>query len=157
VTSRMLVGIPLWVLLAGLAGCGGDVALPTPSVVQPPPVVPPASPPAPGFLADHTLTAASLFGTVYESTAMGPMPIAGALVYCEPCGEITHTWATADTNGFYRFPGNLADGGGVWLRAGVFTPVSVRADGYYDPTNRDGQRYVLIVGDTRLDFELVRR
>jgi hypothetical protein len=24
------------------------------------------------------------------------MPIAGALVHCELCGEITHPWATAD-------------------------------------------------------------
>jgi hypothetical protein len=153
----MLFAVALLVLLAGLSDCGGDDVLPSPSVVQPPPVVLPPSSPTSDWLAGYTLTAVSLSGTVYESTATGPVPIDGALVYCELCGEITHTWATADTNGFYRFPGNLADGGGVWLRPGVSTPIFVRADGYYDPTNRDGQRSVLIVGDTRLDFELVRR
>ena len=112
-------------------------------------------PPRPGtWLDGYTLTAVSLSGTVYESTATGPWPIEGALVYCELCGEITHTWATADANGFYSFSGNLANGGGVWLSAGKLTPVSVQADGYHDPL---GRREVLIVGDTRLDFGLVRR
>jgi hypothetical protein len=85
------------------------------------------------------------------------MPIAGALVYCELCGEITHTWASADANGLYSFSGNIAKGGGVWLSAGRLTPVSVRADGYHDPSDLLGRKEVSIVGDTRLDFELVRR
>jgi hypothetical protein len=85
------------------------------------------------------------------------MPIAGALVYCEPCGETTHTWATADPNGFYSFSGDLANGGGIWLSAGKRTAASARADGYYDPSGLLSRREVLIVGDTRLDFELVRR
>jgi hypothetical protein len=108
-------------------------------------------------LDSYTLTGVSLSGTVFESTATGPMPIAGALVYCEPCGEITHTWATADANGFYSFSGDLTNSGGVWLSAGKLTPASARADGYYDPSGLLGRREVLIVGDTRLDFELVRR
>ena len=53
----------------------------------------------------YTLTAASLSGVVYEMTPTGQAVIPGAVVYCERCGEITHTWATADANGFYRFPG----------------------------------------------------
>jgi hypothetical protein len=85
------------------------------------------------------------------------MPIAGASVYCELCGETTHTFATADANGFYSFPADLANGGGIWLSAGAVTPVLVRADGYYDPSNRQGQRSVSIVGDTRFDLELARR
>ena len=54
------------------------------------------------------------------------------------------------------FSGDLDNGGGVWLWAGQLTPVSVRADGYRDPSERLGRREVLIVEDTRLDFELVR-
>lgn len=157
---RTLSSIPLLMLLVGVSGCGRVDSLPlVPSAVPPQAVIPPPPPP-PGtgsWLAGYTLTAVSLSGTVYESTPNGPIPIAGALVYCELCGEGTHTWATADANGFYTFPGNVANGGGIWLRAGVSTPVSVSAEGYRDASNRNGQRYVLIVGDTRLDFELVRR
>ena len=155
-TSRTLLRIPLWVLLVGLAGCGGTDSLPSgPSAVPPQAVVPP--PPTGIWLDGYTLMGVSLSGIVYESTMTGPMPIAGALVYCELCGEITHTWATADANGFYSFSGDLANGGGVWLSAGKLTPASARADGYHDPSGLLGRREVLIVGDTRLDFELVRR
>lgn len=156
--SRRLLGLPLLVLLVGLSGCGGadSFSMPLGPSAVPPPVV--VSPPRSGnWLDGYTLTGVSLSGTVYESTASGPMPIAGALLYCELCGEITHTWATADANGFYSFSGNLANGGGVWLSAGKLTPVSVLADGYHDPSELRGRREVLIVGDTQLDFELVRR
>ncbi len=89
------------------------------------------------------------------------MPIAGALVYCELCGRETHTFATADDNGFYHFPGELATGGGVWLVPGVPTPIAVGSYNrdFEDPPGqpRPGWRDVLITGDTRLDIELVRR
>lgn len=155
---RMLVGIPLLVLLVGLFGCGGDDPLPrpTPSPVMPEAIVPPPTGGA-NWLAGYTLTGVSLSGTVYESTATGPMPVAGALVYCELCGEITHTWATADANGVYNFSRDLATGGGIWLKAGQRTPVSVQAEGYRNPSGSPDQRYVLIEGDTRSDLELVRR
>lgn len=147
--------IPLLVLLVALSGCGGSDSLPSgPSAVPPQAVVPPRTG---TWLDGYTLTGVSLSGTVYESTPTGPMPIAGASVYCELCGETTHTFATTDANGFYSFPSDLANGGGIWLSAGASTPVLVRADGYYDPSNRQGQRYVLIVSDTRLDVELARR
>lgn len=155
-TSRPRLGIPVLVLLVGLAGCGGTDSLPSgPSAVPPQVVVPP--PPTGIWLDGYTLTGVSLSGTVSEATATGPIPIAGALVYCELCGEITHMWATTDANGFYRFSGDLANGGGVWLSAGKLTPASARADGYHDPSGLLGRREVLIVGDSRLDFELVRR
>jgi hypothetical protein len=153
---RMLVGIPLLVFIVGLFGCGGDDPLPrpTPSPVTPEAVVPP---PTGGgnWLAGYTLTGVSLSGTVYESTATGPMPIAGALVYCELCGKETHTWAAADANGMYNFSGDPANGGGIWLKAGQRTPVLVQAEGYRDPSG--SPRYVLIDADTRFDLELVRR
>jgi hypothetical protein len=158
-TCRMLLGAPLLLLLVGLSGCGSDDALPTPTPVpQPQAVAPPSPAPPPGnWLAGYTLTGVSLSGTVYESTATGPMPISGALVYCELCGEMTHTWATADANGFYTFSGDLANGGGIWLVAGQRIPVLVQAEGYRDPSGSFNPRYVLIVGDTRSDFELARR
>jgi hypothetical protein len=103
---------------------------------------------------------------VYESTPTGRVPIPGVRVYCELCGRDTHTFATADANGFYIFPGDLASGGGVWLSGGP-TPVLVEDDGYRDPTGLPSFpgvcppgfscREVLINGDTRFDIELVRR
>jgi hypothetical protein len=107
----------------------------------------------------------SLSGVVYELTPTGRTPIAAAVVYCELCGEETHTFATADDNGFYHFSGDLAKGGGVWVVPGVPTPIAV---GYYNKDYEDppglprmrlgpGWREVLIDGDTRFDIELVRR
>jgi hypothetical protein len=107
----------------------------------------------------------SLSGVVYELTPTGRRPIAGAIVYCEPCGKETHTFATADDNGLYHFSGDLATGGGVWVAPGVPTPIAV---GYYNKDYEDppglpamrqgpGWREVLIDGDTRFDIELVRR
>jgi len=107
----------------------------------------------------------SLSGVVYELTPTGRTPIAGAVVYCEPCGEETHSFAYADEKGFYHFSGDLATGGGVWVAPGVPTPIVV---GYYNKDYEDppglpmtsrgpGWREVLIHGDTRFDIELVRR
>ena len=101
----------------------------------------------------------SLSGVVYELTPTGLTPIAAAVVYCELCGEETHTFATADDNGFYNFSGDLARGGGVWVVPGVPTPIAV---GYYNKDYEDppglpamghgpGWREVLIDGDTRFD------
>jgi hypothetical protein len=158
VRRNTLLSLPVWVLLVGLAGCSGSDSLPSgPSAVPPEAVGPPSSPHTGPWLDGYTLTGVSLSGTVYESTPTGPMPVAGASIYCELCGKTTHTFATADANGFYSFPGDLANGGGIWLSAGVSTPVLVWADGYHDPSIRQGQRNVFIVGDTRVDFELARR
>ena len=157
-TGRSLLrGSVLLVLACGLSGCGGSGSSATP--LAPSPVPTQAAPPPPSsgsWLAGYTLTGVSLSGVVYESTPAGAAPIAGALVYCELCGEETHTFATADANGFYSFSGDLANGGGVWLSAGIRTPVSVRADGYEDPPALGG-RYVLINGDTRYDMQMIRR
>jgi hypothetical protein len=153
------------VLALGLGGCGGSASPATP--LTPSPLPPQAGSPAPGpgswFPPGHTLKGVSLSGVVYELTAMGRAPIAGAVVYCEPCSEETHAFATADANGFYHFSGDLATGGGVWVAPGIPTPIAV---GYYnkdfeDPpglrVTRPGWREVLIDGDTRFDIELIRR
>lgn len=154
------------VLALGMGGCGDSdsPAMPlTPSSLPPQAVVPSPSPGA--FSTAHTLRGVSLSGVVYELTPTGRIPIAGAVVYCEPCGAGTHTFATADGNGFYHFPGDVATGGGVWVAPGVPTPLAV---GYYNQGYEDppgipptpqgpGWRQVMIDGDTRFDIDLVRR
>ena len=149
--------VVLLALAYGLSGCAGSGSSATPLAPSPVPIQAAAPPPSSdSWLAGYTLTGVSLSGVVYESTPAGSAPIAGARVYCELCGEGTHTFATADANGFYRFSGDLADGGGVWLSPGIRTPVLVLADGYADPPGLAG-RYVLINGDTRFDMQMVRR
>jgi len=146
-------------LALSLCACeGGFPASPTTST-------PPNAPPAPPRSGVLTLMGVSLSGVVWELTPGGRTPIAAAIVYCEPCGEETHTFATADENGFYHFSGDLARGGGVWVAAGVPTPIAV---GYYNKDFKDppglpamrqgpGWREVLIDGDTIFDIELVHR
>ncbi len=112
----------------------------------------------------------SLTGRVYELTDTGPVGIAGASVYCEACGLKTHAWATADSNGFYSFSGDLANGGGVWLSSGFLTAIGVEHTGYQDPAGLPplrgplfviptgpGWREVSVEGDTRFDIQLERR
>jgi hypothetical protein len=165
---RTLVRGGVLVLALGLGGCGGSDSLATPLTPSPLPpqaVVPAPGPPGSWFPPAYTLTGVSLSGVVYKLTATGRTPIARAVVYCEPCGAETHTFAYADDNGFYHFSGDLASGGGVWVAPGVPTAIAV---GYYnkdyeDPPglpavgNGPGWRAVLIDGDTRFDIELVRR
>lgn len=158
---RAIVAITL---VFSVCACHGGTPFPTSPTTTTPPNGP--LPPAPGVsTATPTLRGVSLSGVVYELTPTGRTPIAGALVYCEPCGEATHTFATADENGFYHFSGDLARGGGVWVAAGVPTPIAV---GPYNTAFKDppglpavrhgpGWREVLIDGDTSFDIELVRR
>src|SRR5215207_11200614 len=126
--TRTIIGAGLLAAVFTLSACtgGGDSS---PMLVGPspaPPVVftptPPVTAPV-DWMAGYTLTAASLSGVIYESWMGGKAPIPYAVVYCERCGEITHTWATADANGFYRFPGELATGGGIWLSPGQPTAI----------------------------------
>jgi hypothetical protein len=150
------------VLALGWGACGTD-SPGTPLTPSPLPL-PVVRPPPPKWPADYTLMGVSLSGVVYELTPTGRTPIAGAIVYCEPCGEGTHTFANADDNGFYHFSGDLATGGGVWVAAGFPTGIIVGLynKDYQDPPGlpvgpAPGSREVLIDGDTTFDIELVRR
>jgi hypothetical protein len=158
---RTFIQSGLLALVLPLSGCSGadPSAISTaPSPAPPQATAPPPAPPNPRWPpADYTLTAASLSGVVYESTPAGRVPIPGAVLYCELCGEATHTWATADANGVYRFPGDLARGGGVWLAPGRLTPVQVGGVGFGTETWIGRSLEVLIAGDTWLDIALVRR
>lgn len=174
-TSRTL-GLVLVALAQGTSGCGPESALGPPSLVAPSPVLqqapvaPCISPEASFYGCAYTREGVSLTGLVYELSGAGPLGVAGAHVYCEACGLLTHTWATTDAHGFYRFSGDLATGGGVWLSPGFLTAIGIEHTGYQDPPGLPplrgplfhapsgaGWREVLIDGDTRFDIELVRR
>ena len=151
----------LLVVMLTLSGCS-DAQRSTPvapSAVSPPPAAIPPVSPGQGWLDGYTLTAASLSGVVSESTPNGRVPIAGAVVYCELCGQTTHTWATADANGFYRFSGDIATGGGVWLNPGRGTPIMVGGPDFETQATFVGKNLTVPItaGDTRFDVELVRR
>ena len=158
--TRTLTCGGLLVFVLALSGCGGGDSLTMPvgpSPLLPQAVLPPISTSS-GWMAGYTLTAASLSGVIYELTPAGyPAPIPFAVVYCERCGEITHTWATADADGFYRFPGDLATGGGIWLSPGQPTSIIVRGMNFEQQPWLGRNLDVLITGDTRFDVELVRR
>jgi hypothetical protein len=168
-TIRTVAAVGLGLSIV-ISGCSGGSKVTTPVAPSPPaPIqaaVPVAGPTDPGAWlgGTYTLTPVSLYGYVYEQTAAGPMGIGGAAVYCEVCGGITHTWATADANGFYRFPADLSTGGGVWLQLGRSTEISVaQMANYRDPPGTPiarrgpGWREVMVSGDTQFDITLVRR
>jgi hypothetical protein len=151
-------------VVVAFSGCSGGDSLTAPLAPSPPQAVTPTVPevvvpivPGSNWLNGYTLTAASLSGVVYEMTAAGRMPIPFAVVYCELCGQITHSLATANADGFYSFSGDLATGGGVWLSRGQLTPIIVRGVNYEEDTWIGRNVNVAINGDTRLDIELVRR
>ena len=166
-THRALTAFLFLALTPAVPGCNGTPysapAAPSPSP-SPGPVAPPPSvtPPAPVPSAYSWSASASLTGLVFERTPDGPRPIAGVDVYCEQCGQGTHTWSITDANGFYSFTD------GVWTEPSNFpTKISVEKDGFGDPPGLPrptppnpataGWREVVIVGATRFDMELVRR
>jgi hypothetical protein len=141
-------------LAAGVAGCDGGYPS-APSAVQQPTPTPPSTRTEPrravfppGEFSPYTLS-----GVVFELTATGRVPLEGVSVYCELCGEETHSWAFTDSKGIYSFTG-------VWTTPGVGTPVWFGKEGYADPSgvqrNADGLRILMIDSDTRVDIQLVR-
>lgn len=149
--NSVRLGIALLVA-QGLAGCGasGRSSMPTaPSLPGPATSVAQAAPAV--FAPNVTLS-----GLVFERIDDAQVPIEGVDVYCEPCGEETHTRTYTDKKGFYSFTG-------TW---GSAFSILVRKEGYQDPPgmpinrgfpNGPGWRDVTIDGDTRFDIELVRR
>jgi hypothetical protein len=145
----------------GLSACalepGSAPTRPTPS---PGTFVPTVPTPVVSNLLDWTLS-----GRVYEvvGDARQTVGIEGVQVYCEQCGESTHTFAGTDANGEYVFPRGFWDEGKPLFPARI----SVRKTGYQDPPGTPsttppnpsgpGWREVVLKGDTRFDMELVRR
>lgn len=160
-TTRVRTAIACAVLLQGLVGCTGST--PVSSAPSPPIPSPPVGlqPWGESVLADATLA-----GSVYEvanGSSSGRVGIEGAAVYCEQCGESTHTFSYTDSKGEYVFPP------GVWTEGRPSFPIRIMVskDGYQDPAgfpkttppnpSGPGWREVVIHGDTRFDMELVRR
>ena len=162
-TNRSHVGVLCVLLAAGQAGCGdGGPVSPTAPSSQTPQAAPAPEP----LVANHLLKPVALFGVITETTPTGEVPIAGVTVYCDLCGADGHTWAETAADGSYRFSGDVAAGGGIWLYVyGNQTTIWVGKDGYQDPPgqpgppgyNGNGWRTLQINGDTRFDTRLVRQ
>ena len=98
-----------------------------------------------------------LSGVVSETTSDGLVPLAGVEIYCDACGVVGHTWMTTDENGAYDFGRD-----GIWSDDGDVIAILIKKDGYNVSGESQGPSgwptlYVRINGDTRFDFQLVRR
>lgn len=140
---RLWQGIVLLAFSVGLACCG-SAPVPTAPTTVAQPTQPPA---ATGVFAFAKVT---LSGVVSEVMATGQAPIEGVSIYCEPCGEATHTFASTDNNGLYSFDG-------VWVSPGITTQIWVGKKDYLYPAGREGWTNVMVNGDTRFDIQLTRR
>src|SRR5688500_11676316 len=103
--SSIQLGI-LVLIAHGLAGCGaepGRSSVPSApsSPTPPPPVVTVQQAWPPGVFAANV----TLSGVVFERAQDVEVPIEGAWVYCELCGEETHSGMYTDKRGFYTFKG----------------------------------------------------
>jgi len=126
------------------------VTVPTPPVPAPTPT-PSPSPSRP------VLTPARLSGVVSEMTAAGLIPLAGVEIYCDACGVVGHTQVMTDDSGAYDFGHD-----GIWSDDGDVIAILINKDGYNVSGGSQGPsgwatRYVKINGDTRFDFQMVRR
>jgi hypothetical protein len=160
-TKNRFAGALCLVLAAAHAGCDGD----KPGSPTAPTSGTPQAAPGPGpRVGPPVLSAVSLFGAVTEATPLGDAALAGVTVYCETCGVDGHTRTTTDADGAYRFSGDLAAGGGIWL-TGDRTVIWFAKEGYQDSPehspipalNGKAWRSVAIDGDTRLDVRLVKQ
>jgi hypothetical protein len=154
--NRTRTALVLSALACGLAiGCSASPSAPTAIPLD-----------VPG----GTLLGVSLFGVVSEVIPTGLQPIKDITVSCDWCGRSGHARVITDANGNYRFSGDIAQGGGIWVRAGSSNLVVVITQEYVDPPGTDyaavaeidplmdpaGARAVMINGDTRFDIQLVR-
>jgi hypothetical protein len=125
------------------------VNVPAPVTVAP---TPPPSRSQPVLKPDYSLS-----GVVSEMTSDGLVPLAGVEIYCDACGEFGHTRVTTDENGAYDFGRD-----GIWSDDGDVIAILINKDGYKVSGGSQGPsgsptRYVKINGDTRFDFQMVRR
>jgi hypothetical protein len=118
-----------------------------------------------GPLSKSVLTDVTLSGVVYELAAdsLQRIGIEGATVYCEPCGEETHSFALTDSDGVYRFTGVWTEGNPAFptrvliYKAGYADPPGLRKPTPPNPSGA-GWREVVVNGiDTQFDAELVRQ
>src|SRR5687767_12390684 len=102
--NTIRIGVVLVSLALASAGCESPRPMPTTAT----PVLSvgssfPAGPPSEAFPLWHPDI--TLSGVISEAAPNGLVPLQGVRVYCEPCGEATHTTTFTDANGFYRFEG----------------------------------------------------
>lgn len=148
------------VVLLGLvtAACEPSSSPTAPSAVTvPTPVTPAPTPPPPSRSQPVLKPDYSLSGVVSEMTSDGLVPLAGVEIYCDACGEFGHTRVTTDGNGAYDFGRD-----GIWSDAGDVIAILITKDGYNVSGGSQGPSgwptiYVRINGDTRFDFQMVRR
>ena len=155
-TTDIRAGILVLGLTAGLVGCDGGG--PQPPTAPSPLHQLPSEPGSAGGFPPGVLTDSTISGLVFELTATGRTPIEGAEVYCELCGEATHSWSVTASNGFYSFsrvwmrgaPTSLAVGK-TWLCRSTWT-----AGGNLPEPAAQMDRGMFI-GHTRFDMELAKR
>ena len=137
-----------------MLGCDSSVSTPvSPSTPAPAPGSSPR-PPAGG------IASSVLSGVVFEMTATGRVPVAGATIHLETCSlsncpDVKGYDVKTDKDGGYRIAG-VYDGtmNYLWARDAVYDMVGAMAPG----TCPDGcDLLVTVKGETRLDIELVRR
>jgi hypothetical protein len=154
VALNLALAAVILALAAGSIGCRNPVSSSPLPPTAPAVSIPPQTGPS----------GVALFGTVFERTAESLTPIPGVLLYCDACGEFGHTAQTTDADGRYRFSGDLAHGGGVWLT----DPIRLLAqrDGYVlpggEPVNSPSYpsafwTNVKMNGDTEFDVVLARK
>jgi len=90
-------------------------------------------------------------------TSDGLVPLAGVEIYCDACGVVGHTQVMTDDSGAYDFGHD-----GIWSDDGDVIAILINKDGYNVSGGSQGPsgwatRYVKINGDTRFDFQMVRR
>ena len=147
------------VVLLGLvtAACEPSSSPTAPSAVAGPTPVTPAPTPPPSQSRPVLKPDNSLSGVVSEMTSDGLVPLAGVEIYCDACGEFGHTWVTTDGNGAYDFGRD-----GIWSDDGDVIAILITKDGYNVSGGSQGPsgwptKYVRINGDTRFDFQMIRR
>ena len=88
-------------------------------------------------------------GVVFENTPSGRVVVPDAQLYCDSCGSPSgHTFTSSDAEGRYSFG---------WATVGVH-PLFVDKPGYALARIDDshGRIHATVMGDTRLDIEVVR-
>ena len=164
VTRGCVVAAAL-VVVAGCSGASLPVSPTAPNVASTAgtpsaPLPAPGSPPPWAYGPQYVLAPSSLAGVVFEVTSAGAVPIPEASVYCDACGQLGHTWKATAPDGSYSFSGDIALGGGVWVRSDQAVYLVEKA-GYKDPVGAGGRtpgwRDLTIRGDTRFDVQLMKR
>ena len=154
-TKRARIGIVLLTLSIALVGCDRHASPTAPYVLSRPSVQQRPSTPSPGAGARTGV----VFGVISEATGSQRKAVEGVLVeemtcFSDGCSSNILQRVTTGTDGAYRIDGLYeGDLNFVWITKEGYEPVGMRPE----PTCDNCNAIVPIIGDTRLDIELVRR